>query len=99
VSRLVEGLEEQLLGAKEAQWSSLSPSSVRPGIGADQVHQAEEVAVGEEVEVAEHQKACAGFVQVPEGVELCEELFECLPTGMEEVVLLPALLRVEGASR
>ena len=53
MSRLVEGLEEQLLGAKEAQWSSLSPSSVRPGIGADQVHQVEEVAAGEEVEDVE----------------------------------------------
>jgi len=89
-----------MLGVKEVQWSSLSPSSVRPRIGADQVHQVEEVAAEEEVEVAELQKAFAGLVQVLEVVELCEELFECLPAEMEEVVvLLPALLRVEEASR
>ena len=34
------------------------------------------------------------------GVELYEVLFECLLTGLEEmVVLLPALLRMEGAGR
>lgn len=83
---------------KEVQWSSLSPSSVRQGIGVEQVHQVEEVGAGEEVVVAEHQKACAELVQVPEEVELCGVLTECLPTGLEEVEeLLPALLRVEGA--
>ena len=80
-----------MLGEKEVQWSSLSPSSARPRIGADQVHQVEEVAAEEEVEVAELQKAFAELVQVLEEVELCEELFECLPAEMEEVVvLLPA---------
>ena len=50
------------------------------------------MAAEEEVEVAELQKVFAVLVQVPEVVELCEELFECLPAEMEEVVvLLPAL--------
>ena len=83
---------EQMLEAKEVQWSSPSPSSVRQAIGVEQVHQVEEVGAGEEVEVAEHQKACAELVQEPEEVELCEVLTECLPAGLGEVVeLLPAL--------
>ena len=77
---------------KEVQWSSLSPSSVKQGIGVEQVHQVEEVGAGEEVEVAEHQKACIELVQVPEEVELCEVLTECLLTELKEVEeLLPAL--------
>ena len=82
--------EEQTLEAKEVQWSSLSPSSVRQGIGVEPVHQVEEVGAGEEA--AEHQKACAELVQVPEEVELCGVLIECLLTGLGEVEeLLPAL--------
>ena len=55
------------------------------------VPQVEEAVVGEEVEVAEHQKVCA--VQVPVEVALCEVLLlDCLSTGQEGVVeLLPAL--------
>ena len=81
-----------MLEAKEVQWSSLSPSSVRQGIGVEPVHQVEEVGAGEEVVAAEHQKACAELVQVPEEVELCGVLIECLLTGLGEVEeLLPAL--------
>ena len=81
-----------MLEAKEVQWSSLSPSSVRQGIGVEPVHQVEEVGAGEEVEAAEHQKACAELVQVPGEVELYGVLIECLLTGLGEVEeLLPAL--------
>jgi len=62
---------------------------------AEQVHQVGEEEAEEEVEVAAHQKACSVLVLAE--AERGEALFECLLTGLEEVVepLLVLLMGVE----